>query len=88
MSTVPIPPNDIGMKGWMWPVGQCPKCGSLYFEWLSYKEEPDSIYLNCELKERAREFYPGRMIKRALDSSESSISFDAAGGTYTVVFDT
>ena len=48
-----------------WPVDECPACGSLYFEWLSYGISPDDVYLRREL----RTHFPlyGSLRKKSVD---------------------
>lgn len=36
------------LTGWEWPDDVCPRCGSVYFEWLSYGEDPAEIVLRIE----------------------------------------
>lgn len=92
MGTIPIPQNDNGLSGYMWPTDRCPKCGSLYFEWLSYDIEPKDVYLNSEWLPkphvRLHEFWPGKVVIHSVDSSRGSLAFNAEGGTYRMVFDT
>ena len=36
MSPEPIPPTLRGPTGWHWPITECARCGSLYFDWVTY----------------------------------------------------
>jgi len=43
-----------GARGW--PISCCPKCGGLYWEWLSYDTAPRDVYLRSEWLSGARRY--------------------------------
>ena len=48
MKLMPILPNKQMLIGKMWPLDSCPKCGNIYFEWLSHYVSPLDVYLYNE----------------------------------------
>jgi len=44
-------PTNLG-----WPLGACPSCGGLYWDWLSWEVRPQDAYLDVEWRSGLRRY--------------------------------